>query len=40
MVLEASAVEHMALWLFGAIFFAFVLRGTRKGVDAPPKFEV
>ena len=40
LVLKASAVERLVLWLLGVIFFAGVLRGIRKGIDAPPKFEL
>lgn len=40
LVLKASATERLVLWLVGVLFFASVLRGIRKGVDAPPKFEL
>lgn len=40
LVLRESALERIVLWLLGVLFFAGVLRGIRKGIDAPPKFEL
>lgn len=40
LVLKASLLERLGLWALGLIFFAAVLRTIRKGVDAPPKFEL
>ncbi len=40
LVLRASALERLGLWVVGMIFFAGVLRTIRKGVDGPPQFEM
>jgi uncharacterized membrane protein len=40
LVLKTSVAERLVLWVLGVLFFASVLRGIRKGVDAPPKFEL
>jgi hypothetical protein len=40
LVLKSPLLERIALWVLGVLFFAGVLRGIRKGIDARPKFEI
>jgi hypothetical protein len=40
LVLRASALERLGLWVLAVIFFATVLSGIRKGLEPPKKFDV
>jgi hypothetical protein len=40
LVLRTSPLERLTLWAAGVIFFASVLRRSRKGAEGPPQFEV
>lgn len=40
LVLRMRLVERIAVWAVGVIFLATLLRKTRKGVDARPKFDL
>jgi hypothetical protein len=40
LVLRMTLVERIAVWAFGVIFVATLLRRIRKGLDARPKFDL
>jgi hypothetical protein len=40
LVLKAPALEKIALWVLGVLFFGAVLGGIRKGIEPKPKFEL